>query len=122
MPADPVEDAKPQITSAQFGPVLSKASAGGREDTMREIITNGTPRMPGFNYNFDANQITAAVSDASRFGSLPLTLGLVETIQSLIGGSLSRQSAHLTAPRQGAPTYCCYSWTELAVAQAHAGR
>ena len=28
-----------------------------------------------------------AVSDASRFGSLPLTLGLVETIESLIGGS-----------------------------------
>jgi mono/diheme cytochrome c family protein len=53
---------KPQITSAQFAPVLSKASAGGNEDVMRETITNGTPRMPGFKYNFDSAQIGAIVA------------------------------------------------------------
>jgi mono/diheme cytochrome c family protein len=53
---------KPQITSAQFAPVLSKASAGGREDVMRETIANGTPRMPGFKYNFDSTQIGAIVA------------------------------------------------------------
>ena len=53
---------KPQITSAQFGPVLSKASAGGREDVVRETIANGTPRMPGFKYHFDSSQIAAIVA------------------------------------------------------------
>ena len=53
---------KPQITSAQFGPALSRASAGGREDTMRETIANGTPRMPGFKYHFDSSQIAAIIA------------------------------------------------------------
>ena len=53
---------KPQITSAQFAPVLSKASAGGSEDVMRETIMNGTPRMPGFKYHFDSGQIAAIVA------------------------------------------------------------
>jgi mono/diheme cytochrome c family protein len=53
---------KPQITSAQFGPVLSKASAGGSAETMRTTIENGTPRMPGFRYQFDTSQIAAIVT------------------------------------------------------------
>jgi mono/diheme cytochrome c family protein len=53
---------KPQITSAQFGPVLSKASAGGSADTMRTTIENGTPRMPGFKYQFDSKEIAAIVT------------------------------------------------------------
>jgi mono/diheme cytochrome c family protein len=53
---------KPQITSAQFAPVLSKATAGGREDVMRETIANGSPRMPGFKDNFDSAQIGAIVA------------------------------------------------------------
>ncbi len=53
---------KPQITSAQYGPVLSKASAGGREDVLRELIANGTPRMPGFKHHFDSTQIAAIVA------------------------------------------------------------
>ena len=35
----------------------------------------------------DNGRITAAVSDLSRFGSIGITLGLVEAIESLIGGS-----------------------------------
>ena len=50
---------KPQLTAVQFGPVLSSESASGREDAMREVIANGTPRMPGFKHQFDQTQIAA---------------------------------------------------------------
>jgi len=53
--------AKPQLTSAVYGPVLSKDSLGGQADVMREVIANGTPRMPGFKYNFTPAQIDAVV-------------------------------------------------------------
>jgi mono/diheme cytochrome c family protein len=50
---------KPQLTAVQFAPVLSKESLGGQEDVMRQVIANGTPRMPGFKYHFDQTQIAA---------------------------------------------------------------
>jgi mono/diheme cytochrome c family protein len=50
---------KPQLTAVQFAPVLSKDSVGGQEDVMREVISNGTPRMPGFKYHYDKTQIAA---------------------------------------------------------------
>jgi len=50
---------KPQLTAVQFGPTLSKDSLGGQEAVMREVIANGTPRMPGFKHQFDATQIAA---------------------------------------------------------------
>src|SRR3977135_4362150 len=50
---------KPQLTSVQFAPVLSRESLGGQEDVMRQVIANGTPRMPGFKHHFDQNQIAA---------------------------------------------------------------
>ena len=53
---------KPQLTSAQYGPVLSKDSLGGQEEVMREFIINGTPRMPGFKYHFEPTQIDAIVA------------------------------------------------------------
>jgi mono/diheme cytochrome c family protein len=54
---------KPQATSpAQYGPVLSKNSLGGQEDVMRELISNGTPRMPGFKYSFEPAQVDAIVA------------------------------------------------------------
>ena len=54
---------KPQATSPQqYGPVLSKSSAGGQDDIMREYISNGTPRMPGFKYSYDPAQIDAIVA------------------------------------------------------------
>jgi len=54
--------AKPQITSGQYGPALSQESAGGREDVMRDVIANGTPRMPGFKFQFEPPQIAAIVA------------------------------------------------------------
>jgi mono/diheme cytochrome c family protein len=53
---------KPQMTSPNYGPELSKDSLGGQEDVMREVIGNGTPRMPGFKYHFDRTQIDAIVA------------------------------------------------------------
>ena len=50
---------KPQLTSVQFAPVLSGESLGGQEDVMRQVIANGTPRMPGFKHHFDQTQIAA---------------------------------------------------------------
>jgi mono/diheme cytochrome c family protein len=50
---------RPTLVSGVYGPQLSKDSAGGREDVMRDVITNGTPRMPGFKYTYDPTQIAA---------------------------------------------------------------
>jgi mono/diheme cytochrome c family protein len=53
---------KPQMTSPLYGPELSQTSAGGSEEVMREVIANGTPRMPGFKYHFEPAQIEAIVA------------------------------------------------------------
>jgi mono/diheme cytochrome c family protein len=53
---------KPQLNSPQFGPVLSRDSASGNESAMRQVIANGTPRMPGFKYTFNEPQIAAIAS------------------------------------------------------------
>src|SRR5262245_43954700 len=45
---------KLQITSpAKYGPDLSKNVLGGQEAVMRDVISNGTPNMPGFKYHFE---------------------------------------------------------------------
>jgi mono/diheme cytochrome c family protein len=54
---------KLQITSpAKYGPDLSQNALGGREDVMREVISNGTPNMPGFKYHFESDQIDAIIA------------------------------------------------------------
>ena len=53
---------KPQMTSPLYGPELSQNSLGGQEAVMREVISNGTPRMPGFKYHFEPAQIDAIVA------------------------------------------------------------
>ncbi|HEY2186259.1 MAG TPA: cytochrome c [Xanthobacteraceae bacterium] len=52
---------KPQMTSPLYGPELSQTSAGGSKEVMTEVISNGTPRMPGFKHHFDPAQIEAIV-------------------------------------------------------------
>jgi mono/diheme cytochrome c family protein len=49
----------PTLVSRLYGPALSKDSAGGRAEVMREVISNGTPRMPGFKYTYSPDQIAA---------------------------------------------------------------
>jgi mono/diheme cytochrome c family protein len=54
---------KLQITSpAKYGPDLSKEALGGDADVMHEVISNGTPNMPGFKYHFEPDQIDAIVA------------------------------------------------------------
>ena len=53
---------KPQLASPQYAPVLSMKTLGGNADIMRQVISNGTPRMPGFKYNFKPEQIDAIVA------------------------------------------------------------
>ncbi len=53
---------KPQMTSPLYGPQLSQSSASGSADVMRDVISNGTPRMPGFKYHFEPAQIEAIVA------------------------------------------------------------
>jgi mono/diheme cytochrome c family protein len=53
---------KPQLTSPQYGPALSKETLGGNADVLREFISNGTARMPGFKYHFKPAEIDAIVS------------------------------------------------------------
>jgi mono/diheme cytochrome c family protein len=50
-----------QQRTKQYAPVLSRETLGGDEELMREYISNGTPRMPGFRYNFEPDQISAIV-------------------------------------------------------------
>src|SRR5262249_55452836 len=51
-----------QRTTPLYGPALSKVSLGGQDDVMREVIANGTPRMPGFKHHFERAEIDAIVA------------------------------------------------------------
>jgi len=53
---------KPQLTSPQYGPPLSMNTLGGNADAMRQFISNGSPRMPGFKYTFKPAEIDAIVA------------------------------------------------------------
>jgi mono/diheme cytochrome c family protein len=51
-----------QRGAPRYGPALSQDSLGGQEDVMREVISNGTPRMPGFKHHFERGEIDAVVA------------------------------------------------------------
>jgi mono/diheme cytochrome c family protein len=50
---------KPQIVSPQYAPVLSMNTLGGKANLITEVINNGTPRMPGFKYQYRPDEIAA---------------------------------------------------------------
>jgi mono/diheme cytochrome c family protein len=50
---------RPTLVSGLYGPELSRETAGGNQEVVRGIVENGTPRMPGFKYLFNADQIAA---------------------------------------------------------------
>jgi mono/diheme cytochrome c family protein len=62
----------PQITSGSYAPALSKDSLGGKADVMHEVIANGTPRMPGFKYQFKPPQIDAIVAYIKTISPAPV--------------------------------------------------
>jgi mono/diheme cytochrome c family protein len=54
---------KTLITAVRtYGPALSKQSLGGQDDVLRELISNGTPNMPGFKYSFEPGEIGAIIA------------------------------------------------------------
>jgi mono/diheme cytochrome c family protein len=53
---------KPQLTSVQYGPVLSRASLGGNDAALRAFVANGSAKMPGFKYHFKPPEIDAIVA------------------------------------------------------------
>ncbi len=53
---------KPQMTSPQYAPVLSRVSLGGSDGALRAFIANGSAKMPGFKYHFKPDEIDAIVA------------------------------------------------------------
>jgi mono/diheme cytochrome c family protein len=49
-------------SNEMIGPALSRDSGGGRDDVLRGLISDGTPRMPGFKLQFEPAQIDAIVA------------------------------------------------------------
>ena len=50
---------RPTLVAGLYGPELNKDTAGGNEEVIRGIVTNGTPRMPAFKYTYNGDQIAA---------------------------------------------------------------
>lgn len=53
---------KPQMTSPQYAPALSRVSLGGDDGALRALIANGNARMPAFKYHFKPEEIDALVA------------------------------------------------------------
>ena len=50
---------RPTLVSGMYGPELSSLNLGGQEELLRNFISNGTARMPGFKYTYSPEQIAA---------------------------------------------------------------
>jgi len=50
---------RPTLIAGLYGPEINKNSAGGNEEIIRGVITNGGPKMPGFKYTYNPEQIAA---------------------------------------------------------------
>lgn len=52
----------PALNAPLYGPALNQDTQRGKDDVLIEIISQGSPRMPGFKYQFGADQIGAIVA------------------------------------------------------------
>lgn len=52
----------PQLASGAYAPALSKDTLGGNAEVMHALIAEGSPRMPGFKYQFKPQEIDAIVA------------------------------------------------------------
>jgi mono/diheme cytochrome c family protein len=52
----------PALNAALYGPALTQDTQRGKDDLVAEVIGEGTPRMPGFKYQYGADQIAAIVA------------------------------------------------------------
>jgi mono/diheme cytochrome c family protein len=52
----------PQINARTHGPLLSKDTAGGSDEVIRGLISEGTPRMPAFKHYLERAEIDAIIA------------------------------------------------------------
>lgn len=52
----------PQFGAGTYGPGLNQTSLSGNESVMRQVISDGTPRMPAFKHMYQPAQIDAVVA------------------------------------------------------------
>ena len=52
----------PAINARTYGPALSKDTAGGNDDVIRGVISDGTPRMPAFKHYLERGEIDAIIA------------------------------------------------------------
>jgi mono/diheme cytochrome c family protein len=52
----------PAINARTYGPGLSKETAGGSDEVIRGVISEGTPRMPGFKHYLQRGEIDAIIA------------------------------------------------------------
>ena len=52
----------PQINARTYGPLLSKDTAGGSDEVIRGLISEGTPRMPAFKHYLERADIDAIIA------------------------------------------------------------
>ena len=53
---------RPALEVRTYGPLLSKAATGGDDGRMRNVILEGTTRMPAFKYFLQSDQIDAIIA------------------------------------------------------------
>lgn len=64
-----------QQRTKQYGPVLSRDTLGGDAELIGEYVRNGTPRMPGFRYTFNSEQIGDIVAYIKTIPPQPASTG-----------------------------------------------
>jgi mono/diheme cytochrome c family protein len=52
----------PAINAHTYGPALTKETASGNAEVIRGVISDGTPRMPGFKHYLERPQIDAIIA------------------------------------------------------------
>jgi mono/diheme cytochrome c family protein len=52
----------PAMNARTYGPGLSKETAGGSDEVIRGVISEGTPRMPAFKHYLQGAEIDAIIA------------------------------------------------------------
>ena len=61
----------PQINARTYGPLLSKDTAGGSDEVIRGLISEGTPRMPAFKHYLARAEIDAIIAYLKTLADKP---------------------------------------------------
>ena len=52
----------PAMNARTYGPALSKETAGGSDEVIRGVISDGTPRMPAFKHYLQRAEMDAIIA------------------------------------------------------------